>query len=230
LTYRSFKLWYGSYTSALSTPSTATNRLGINRKIKKYGNLWWSHNALPFNNSIFPYLSTWSLLLLKHSETNSSYKLYFYNSVYYFTFLAPKTTVICKPNSHTNTIFFSQRFFNSSYNHYLTTLSSLFNSLSSVFFTKMKFKGKGYYIYKNFRNTIAPQFGYSHRIYIYAFNIRVKFLSKTSILLFGLSKRDILSVGYTFKSKKPINIFTGRGVRFSKQIIYRKTGKVSSYR
>jgi ribosomal protein L6P/L9E len=66
----------------------------------------------------------------------------------------------------------------------------------------MKFKGKGYYIYKNFRNTIAPQFGYSHRIYIYAFNIRVKFLSKTSILLFGLSKRDILSVGYTFKSKK----------------------------
>jgi hypothetical protein len=26
------------------------------------------------------------------------------------------------------------------------------------------------------------------------------------------------------------NIFTGRGVRFARQIIYKKTGKVSSYR
>jgi hypothetical protein len=29
---------------------------------------------------------------------------------------------------------------------------------------------------------------------------------------------------------RPINIFTGRGVRFSRQIIYKKVGKVSSYR
>jgi len=29
---------------------------------------------------------------------------------------------------------------------------------------------------------------------------------------------------------RPINIFTGRGVRFAKQIIYKKAGKVSSYR
>ena len=103
-------------------------------------------------------------------------------------------------------------------------------SVSSIFFLKLKFKGKGYYVYKNLRNTIAPQFGYAHRIYVYAFNISVKFLSKTSILLFGLSKSDLLTVGQNFKSKKPINIFTGRGVRFSRQIIYKKTGKVSSYR
>jgi hypothetical protein len=32
------------------------------------------------------------------------------------------------------------------------------------------------------------------------------------------------------KSMRPINIFTGRGVRFSRQIIYKKVGKVSSYR
>jgi hypothetical protein len=27
-----------------------------------------------------------------------------------------------------------------------------------------------------------------------------------------------------------MNIFTGRGVRFAKQIVYKKTGKVSAYR
>jgi hypothetical protein len=33
-----------------------------------------------------------------------------------------------------------------------------------------------------------------------------------------------------FKQARPINIFTGKGIRFTKQIIYKKTGKVSSYR
>ena len=94
----------------------------------------------------------------------------------------------------------------------------------------MKFKGKGYYVYKNSRHTLAPQFGYYHKIYVYAFNTSAKFLSKTSVLLFGLSKNDLLTVGYDFRSKKPINIFTGRGVRFSRQVVYKKTGKVSSYR
>jgi amino acid transporter len=27
-----------------------------------------------------------------------------------------------------------------------------------------------------------------------------------------------------------INVFTGRGVRFARQVIYKKTGKVSTYR
>ena len=77
---------------------------------------------------------------------------------------------------------------------------------------------------------MAPQFGFFHRVYVYAFNISVKFLSKTSVLLFGFSKYDLMTVGHDFKSRKPINIFTGRGVRFSRQVVYKKTGKVSSYR
>jgi len=91
-------------------------------------------------------------------------------------------------------------------------------------------KGKGYYIYKNYRNTIAPQFGFAHRVYVYAQAASVKFLSKTKVLVFGLSKRDIMEVGHCLKAVRPINIFTGRGVRFARQVIYRKTGKVSSYR
>lgn len=101
---------------------------------------------------------------------------------------------------------------------------------TSFFFIKLKFKGKGYYIYKNYRNTIAPQFGYYHRIYIYSFFNTVKFLSKTKLLIFGLTKGDVLLTAYTLKSKRTINIFTGRGVRFARQLIYKKTGKVSSYR
>ena len=55
-------------------------------------------------------------------------------------------------------------------------------------------------------------------------------LSKTSIFLFGFVKSDLLKVGHGLKQMRPINIFTGRGVRFAKQVIYKKQGKVSSYR
>jgi len=97
-------------------------------------------------------------------------------------------------------------------------------------FLKIKFKGKGYYIYKNKRNTITPQFNYAHRLYLYSYFISVKFLSKTSILLFGFLKSDIMCVAFNLKKMRSISIFTGRGVRFSRQIVYKKTGKVSSYR
>lgn len=77
---------------------------------------------------------------------------------------------------------------------------------------------------------MAPQFGYAHRVYVYSFFSRVRFLGKTKVLIFGFLKQDILTVLFNIKQKRPINIFTGRGVRFAQEIIYKKTGKVSSYR
>ena len=98
------------------------------------------------------------------------------------------------------------------------------------FFIKLKFKGKGYYIYKNYRNTITTQFGHSHRINIYSYFTYVKFLSKTKIILFGFHKNDIALTKTQLFNTKPINIFTGRGIRFNRQLIYKKAGKISSYR
>jgi ribosomal protein L6P/L9E len=103
-------------------------------------------------------------------------------------------------------------------------------SLTQVFFNKLKFRGKGYYIYKNKRNTVAFQFGYSHRVRIFTHFIGVKILSKTTIFFFGINKFDIFDASYLFFYKRPISIFTGKGVRFTRQLIYKKTGKISSYR
>jgi ribosomal protein L6P/L9E len=109
-------------------------------------------------------------------------------------------------------------------------VNTFINSIVKPFFKKLKFKGKGYYLYKNYRNTITPQFGYSHRLYLYSFFCKVKFLSKTSLICFGLSVTSVKNTSTNLVNWRRINIFTGRGVRFSKQIIYKKVGKVSSYR
>jgi ribosomal protein L6P/L9E len=110
------------------------------------------------------------------------------------------------------------------------SIQTFVRTFSLPLFFKLKFKGKGYYVFKNRRNTISPQFGFSHRLHLYSFSLVVRFLSKTKVFLIGFSKKDLFKVATEFKSMKPINVFTGRGVRFAKQVVYRKTGKVSLYR
>ena len=118
----------------------------------------------------------------------------------------------------------------------LPAINVLFRSVSVEYvlsingFNKLKFKGKGYYIYKNNRNTIALQFGYSHLLYLYSFFISIKFITKTTLLFFGVNYSQLLNISNNLYSIKKINIFTGKGIRFARQIIYRKTGKISSYR
>jgi len=113
---------------------------------------------------------------------------------------------------------------------FFTYFKKIFYAFSKIFFKKLKFRGKGYYIYKNKRNTIALRFGYSHIRRLFFFYNYVKFLSKTSVLIFGLNPSAISLSAMSLKNTRTINIFTGKGVRFNRQIIYRKTGKVSSYR
>ena len=115
-------------------------------------------------------------------------------------------------------------------NPYLSHVSKTLTVFTKPVFTKIKFTGKGYYIYKNNRSTVAPQFGFSHRLYIYSSFVSVKFLGKTKVMLFGFLKNDVLLVSGQIKTKRKINVFTGRGVRFSRQVVYKKPGKVSSYK
>ncbi len=171
----------------------------------------------------------WSLLLFR--DTNKEfYTFYLYSTEYYFRFSIAFTKMQLTYCPNTNVVTFKSTHINALSTTWSSMVNNLLYLLTSFFFIKLKFKGKGYYIYKNSRNTIAPQFGYYHRIYIYSFFNKVKFLSKTKVLLFGLVKSDILLASHKLKQKRSINIFTGRGVRFARQIIYKKTGKVSSYR
>ena len=149
---------------------------------------------------------------------------------YYFNFPVCANVNQVHFDNESNVIYFFHYNINSTIPTWMKEVSSILAYFITFFFIKIKFKGKGYYIYKNKRNTITPQFGYSHRIYIYSYFNYVTFLTKTKVLIFGFSKKDTLSVAANIKNKRSINIFTGRGVRFSKQIIYKKTGKVSTYR
>jgi len=128
------------------------------------------------------------------------------------------------------TISFRNHYISSFYRMYFHRITRVFHSFTRVFFLKLAIRGKGYYIYKDSRRTVTHQFGHSHRTYIPTFFVVVRFLTKKSVIIFGSSKKDVVGVGQRIRRSKYMNVFTGRGVRFNKQPVYKKTGKVSSYR
>ena len=178
---------------------------------------------------IFYIPSMWDIFFIKNINLNSTTVILFSN-IYRFTFYFNNNTSKLKYDTNSSSILLWSTFSHSTSFKYLTKFREVLFSFSRPVFKKVKFKGKGYYLYKNHRNTITPQFGYAHRIYFYSYFASVKFLSKTSVFIFGLINSDICVAAHGIKKMRPINIFTGRGVRFSRQTIYRKVGKVSSYR
>lgn len=173
---------------------------------------------------------SWSFVLVRKSGNANLAYCYFCSSIYFFIIPFPiKFATFCH-DIKTGVVTIDFLFRNALYPMFWSSIKLIFYSFSRLFFKKLKFKGKGYYIYKNKRNTIAFRFGYSHLIQLYSFFTSVKFMSKTTVLLFGINSERILNRGHALFSAKPINVFTGKGVRFSRQIVYRKTGKVSSYK
>jgi len=206
-------LWYGYKTNKLNKN---LSKLKINNKNK--------YNLLLIFNPL-----KWELIFIKNNLTNST-SLFYYSRVYFYKITIINFKYKLLLNKNTNSIYLTLPFANNYFKVYINFLKRIFNLFSKPFFKKLKFKGKGYYVFKVSRNTITFQFGYSHRFYLYSYFTSITFLTKTIILVFGLLRQDILEISYNIKNIKKINIYTGRGIRFAKQIIYKKAGKVSSYR
>jgi hypothetical protein len=221
-------MWYGFSTKRY------TNRPCLIRK--KYHKLSKRYSR-PFNFALqlsrqnFRVLKPfgWTLLILRHKNLYTK-NLISFSDTYFVKLPLPSTQANLSFDLNTGILKLNTLYRNNSYRLFFTVLKNTLKLFYCPLFLKLKFKGKGYYIYKNKRSTITPQFGYAHRLYLYSYFVSVKFLSKTSIMLFGLNTQDLSTISFGIKKMRPINIFTGRGVRFSRQIIYKKVGKVSSYR
>ena len=220
-------MWYGSsQTFVFRKPYK--NRLARARKFLQKTNLpSLLHNNYRYKTHTIHLPTQWNLTIL--SSLNSK-AIFLTNSSYFFQFSFHFDKYHVFFDQQTHTFLIHDTYLGNFFQFFCSVFRKTLYQFSLPVFLKLKFKGKGYYIYKNRRNTVTPQFGHSHRIYIYSYFTTVKFLSKTSVLLFGFSKNDLFKTGYEIKKARPINLFTGRGVRFNRQILYRKTGKISTHR
>jgi len=222
-------LWYEAFKKKNSTLFLLKNHKNYNNRkvLNRINNSFYKNVTTNYIlNYHIPY--NWDILFLRN--TKNTYYVFLYSNLYYLSFPILTSKNIFKFDKITKQVFIKLRFINNFSLLYFKLFQSFYQFLLKPTFCKIKFKGKGYYIYKNYRNTITPQFGYSHRFYLYAFFTNVLFLSKTSLIVFGINHKHVTFLSSKVWKWRPINLFTGRGIRFSKQIVYKKSGKVSTYR
>lgn len=176
-----------------------------------------------------PLMQQWEAVIVKNINSKR-YLYYLYSNVYFFRIVTLGDYFKPKFDLFSRTLSFCFKYVNNFFALYWGSLIRIFTSFNKQFFRKLKFRGKGFYIYKNKRNTVAMQFGFSHRVRVYSYFLFVKFLSKTSVFLYGLHTPNLTTHAYKIQRIRPISIFTGKGIRFTRQIIYKKTGKVGAYR
>lgn len=219
-------LWLGPYKIKQHKKKFNLLKYAIQRK-KKLNKESKLDCTLPSQTKSFFYFpNNWNLNLIRKENLYC----FFYSDVYYFQISLPSSFYSYKVLSQNSTLQLTTSTENSEIFSTTKKLNSLLNVFNRLFFIKIKFKGKGYYLYKNIRNTVTPQFGYAHRIYKYNYVVKINFLSKTKVFFYGLSVYDLFQTAGQVKQIRTINIFTGRGVRFARSLVYKKTGKISSYR
>lgn len=109
-------------------------------------------------------------------------------------------------------------------------INNLLNSWGKFYYNKIKFKGKGFRI-KFFKKIklIKLFFGKSHKTFFFLKNIKKKRINKYKFILYGLNKNKIINISKKIINIKKINFYTLRGLRLSKQTIYKRKGKKGTY-
>ena len=119
------------------------------------------------------------------------------------------------------------------------TVQGLINILNKsivlYFLKKINFSGKGYKIKKLHRNLskctqkyLNFYFNKSHFNIVYFFGIKIKKLKKTKLLICSTNCDNLSLVSNSIVSIKNFNPFTSKGLRLSRQVVYKKIGKKSS--
>lgn len=135
-----------------------------------------------------------------------------------------------KINKNVNTITFSNNLLNYENNKIINFFNNFFKSWDTYFFEKIKFKGKGFRMRFFKKNKFVKFFfGKSHKTFLFFKNIKMKRINKYKFILRSINKNK-LNVNKKYAVNiRPVNKYTLRGIRSSKQIIYKRKGKKGTY-
>lgn len=93
----------------------------------------------------------------------------------------------------------------------------------------LRFRSKYFFIERYAANCFIWWLGYSHVICIYNPQIYFYFLNKHTIIFYSRNQIYLKAVLRQYRALKPLNSYTLRGLRFAKDKIYKRTGKIKRY-
>jgi ribosomal protein L6P/L9E len=135
-----------------------------------------------------------------------------------------------KINKNINTILYKNYSLNKNNFYLKNNFYKFLNKLNFYFFSKIKFKGKGYKIgfYKK-KKIINFYFGKSHKSILICNNVKLKKLGKYKFIVYNNNLNILKKIIYKIIKIKKINEYTNRGLRSSRQLIIKRKGKKGSF-
>jgi len=115
-------------------------------------------------------------------------------------------------------------------NKWSNVLNNLLFAFNHYFFKKIKFKGKGFRLkIKKQKKICKFLFGHSHTMLTYIKNIKIQKCTKYKFNLKSVNKINLQLLISNIIGVRPNNVYTNRGIREGRQIIFRRKGKKGSY-
>lgn len=157
---------------------------------------------------------------------NKINNIYIYNNIYYFSITLKQNKLFI--NRNTNTIKILDFKFNSLNELLNYELKNFLFSWDNIYFNKIKFTGKGFK-FKKKENNLFLFFNRAHKCFFIGTNIILIRLSKNKVILLKNNIKHLIYDSNLIRNIRSNNIFTKRGLRFSRQIILKKRGKTATH-
>lgn len=142
-------------------------------------------------------------------------------------------------NSNIGTWYFdnagnSLMFFNKTIHTHWSKLVNKFNLqmflFDCIFFEKIKFNGKGFKItFKKKTKLMRFMFGHSHIKLIFLKKMKIRRINKYKYILKSKNKNKLKQTSLLISRVRKLNIFTKRGLRITRQFVFKRKGKKSTY-
>jgi len=163
-------------------------------------------------------------------KTTNVVHIYLYNNTKEFKFYIKNENSVIKFDKNTNSLLLEKNWLNEHNNKFSNFINNLLKSWDFYFFSKIKFKGKGFRIRFLKKNKLVKFFfGRSHKTFIFFKKIFLKKISKYKFILKSINKSKISVNSEMTRGIKPLNVYTLRGLRISRQIIFKRKGKKGTY-
>lgn len=106
-----------------------------------------------------------------------------------------------------------------------TLVANAINGVKTGFEKKLEIVGVGYRANMQ-GNTLNLQLGYSHPVNVEApAGIKIEVEANTKVKVFGSNKQTVGDVASEIRSKRPPEVYKGKGIKYEGEYIRRKAGK-----
>lgn len=166
---------------------------------------------------------------IKIFKSKNNLKVNIFNKNRILKLALPKNFLI-KFEISTKTVEIFKKFSENWYKIIESNLNTLLFSFNQLWHIKVKFMGKGFKIKKKRKTrSIKFYFYYSHINVIILKKAKMKQKKKNKFIIKTPNKNTLIKTHLMITKIRPLNIYTKRGIRISKQLVFKKTGKKSNY-